>query len=359
MKPILYSANETDFSHCGLGVLNDCISCEVYEELNGQFELTIRYPVNGVLFEELSTDKIIVAKPSKTRENQAFRIYSVKKTSNNSATIKAEHVSYRLKDIIVKPIAASTLGRAFEHLKNNAYSGEHPFVFESEIDTSEIEPFSVGSPTSIKKLLADEDYSVRTVWGGELEYDNYTVWLRNKRGVDNGFRIAYAKNMTGITCQETMQDVYTACVAYYQGVDENNNEIVVVSDMQFSENPLSYNREMAYDASAEYDYTPSVENLNITAQEFLAKADKEPYLIVSVDFVNLGDSEEYKAFKKLETVEIGDTVKIYHPLYNIDISARVVSTTFDALMERYTSVDVGRRKVNISDTLSGVLAKLY
>lgn len=358
MKPILYEANETDFTHCGLGVLNDCISCEVHEELGGEFELTIKYPVNGVLFEELSVDKIIVAKPSQTRENQAFRIYSIKKSSRKAVTVKAEHISYRLKDIIVAPVVASTLEKAFQQLSSKAY-GEFPFSFDTDKDFSEINPFSVGHPTSAKKLLADSEYSISTVWAGELEYDNYTVILKQRRGSDNGFRIAYAKNMTGISCEETLDGVMTSCIAFYKGIDNEGNDFTVVGEMQRATHSMSYEREVSYDASGDYEYVPSVANLNATAQEQLENADKEPYLIVTVDFVNLGDSEEYKQFRALETVDIGDTVTIYHPLYNIDISARVVSTTYNVLMERYSSVDVGRRKVNISDTVSGILAKLY
>jgi len=47
MIPVLYSANTTDFSTFGLGVLTDTIFCEVTEERNGVFECLLKYPVSG------------------------------------------------------------------------------------------------------------------------------------------------------------------------------------------------------------------------------------------------------------------------------------------------------------------------
>lgn len=358
MKPVLYKANETDFTHCGLGVLNDCITCDVYEELDGEFELTITYPVNGVLFEELAVDKIVVAKPSQRRGNQAFRIYDIKKSSRKAVTVKAEHVSYQLNHIVLKPLYASNLGNALERLNSFSVS-ENPFSFDTDMDKSKVKAFSIGHPVSARLAMIDEDNSIKSAWGGEWEYDNYTATFKQRRGEDNGFRIAYAKNMTGITCEESVEGVVTGCIAYYQGTDEEGDPVTVVGQMQRVEHPFGYSHDIAYDASYEFDVAPAEYLLDISAQEQLDKADKEPYLIVKVDFVNLGDSEEYKQFRDLETVDIGDTVGIYHPLYKIDISARVIATKYNVLLERYSSVDVGRRKVNISDTLSGILAKLY
>lgn len=47
MIPVLFKANAVDFSTYGIGVLADCISCEVTEERNGAYELVLQYPVTG------------------------------------------------------------------------------------------------------------------------------------------------------------------------------------------------------------------------------------------------------------------------------------------------------------------------
>lgn len=45
----LHESNSTDFlTNNGLGILKDCISAEVIEEINGEFSITIEYPVERI-----------------------------------------------------------------------------------------------------------------------------------------------------------------------------------------------------------------------------------------------------------------------------------------------------------------------
>lgn len=59
MKPRLYPENETNFESNGLGPLSDALACTVEENRNGAFELSMEYPVTGVLFDELKHGSII------------------------------------------------------------------------------------------------------------------------------------------------------------------------------------------------------------------------------------------------------------------------------------------------------------
>ena len=77
MIPVLYSANTTDFSTFGLGVLTDTIFCEVTEERNGVFECLLKYPVSGQHYGLITKECIIKAKPNDTAADQAFRIYRI------------------------------------------------------------------------------------------------------------------------------------------------------------------------------------------------------------------------------------------------------------------------------------------
>ena len=87
--PILYSATETEFDHNGFGILADCVSCEVSEEANGAFELSMRYPMDGIHFEDIVDRSIIKAKADRFREPQLFRVYSVGKPMSGIVTILA------------------------------------------------------------------------------------------------------------------------------------------------------------------------------------------------------------------------------------------------------------------------------
>ena len=61
---ILYVYTETAFTNYGLGCLNDATSCVVKETLNGEYELEMEYPVNGIHYADIQLRRIIFAKPN-------------------------------------------------------------------------------------------------------------------------------------------------------------------------------------------------------------------------------------------------------------------------------------------------------
>ena len=65
---ILYKANETDFSHLGLGVLNESISILITEERNGIFELEMKYPTTANRFKDL-LDRLIKADANRVKRS--------------------------------------------------------------------------------------------------------------------------------------------------------------------------------------------------------------------------------------------------------------------------------------------------
>ena len=64
MIPILHEPTDYNFDTFGIGLLKDTISCEVTEERNGIFELTLKYPVKGNLYGYLKKECLIVVKPN-------------------------------------------------------------------------------------------------------------------------------------------------------------------------------------------------------------------------------------------------------------------------------------------------------
>ena len=105
MIPILFNPTDTNFDTFGIGVLKDTISCEVTEERNGKFELTLKYPVTGSLYGYIKKECIIVAKPNDKASKQAFRIYEMTIPLNGVVVINAQHISYDLVNIAVTPFA--------------------------------------------------------------------------------------------------------------------------------------------------------------------------------------------------------------------------------------------------------------
>ena len=96
MIPRIYDNSFTTYESNGLGLLVDAISCQVEEESNGDFELTLVYPSDGSFFYALKQDNLIKADASDTLKGQLFRIDTISKPLNGQVTVYAKHISFDL-----------------------------------------------------------------------------------------------------------------------------------------------------------------------------------------------------------------------------------------------------------------------
>lgn len=348
MKPILYAPKDTNFENNGIGVLVDAISCEVTEERNGSFELVMRYPVTGQWYSEIKTDCKIKAKPNNKAEPQLFVVYAISKPLNGIVTINAEHISYQLSSVIVLPFTASSSMAALDGIKYHS-ANENPFVFEDHWKGNG--DFAVKTPSSARSLLGGVEGSIIDTYGGEYEFDNYAVRLWANRGRDNGVVIAYAKNLTGVKCDERIDGVVTGCLGYYKS-EQDGVDVLVYGDLQTTETELSYSRDVTVDFTFDFETPPTKEQLNNKAKQYIKDHKNAVYFSVSVEFVNLGDTEEYKQYKELEEVNLCDIVTIYHPYYGISVKSKVVKTVYDCLKERYKKIEIGEARGSLAKTIA-------
>lgn len=135
MKPILFPPRANDFTTNGLGRLNDAITCKVTEELNGEYELEMTYPMTGRLFSSLRYSYIIVAKPFHGGAIQAFRIYKISKPMFGTITVYARHISYQLNYIPCVPFSGQTCNQVMSNIVESAVE-PCPFEFRTDITGS-------------------------------------------------------------------------------------------------------------------------------------------------------------------------------------------------------------------------------
>lgn len=96
MIPRIYDNSFTTYESNGLGLLVDAISCQVEEESNGDFELTLVYPSDGSFFYALKQDNLVKADASDNLKGQLFRIDTISKPLNGQVTVYAKHISFDL-----------------------------------------------------------------------------------------------------------------------------------------------------------------------------------------------------------------------------------------------------------------------
>ena len=349
--PILYSATETDFSSNGLGILGDCFSCEVTEEANGIFELAMQYPVGGIHYEDIADRSIIKAKADQFHDPQLFRVYSISKPMSGIVTVSAEHISYDLSGIPVAPFTAGSVSLALADLKNNAVI-DCPFDFWTDKDTSGT--FSVSVPSSIRSRLGGVAGSILDVYGGEYEFDNYTVKLHNNRGMNRGVSIRYGKNLTDIKQEQNCASVATGIYPYWAG-DVDGNTVLVELPEKIVNAPGTYNfvKIRTVDFTESFESQPTEEELRSKAESYVKSNNIGiPNVSLTVSFAQLEQTDEYKHLKLLEQVLLFDTVNVEFPALGVSATAKAIKIIYDSLSERVKSITLGSAKANIADTIA-------
>lgn len=346
MAPILFSDAATNYSTQGIGSLADALSCYVTEELNGQYELEMTYPVTGRRFKDIKNRCLIYCKPDPYRAGQPFRIYRITKPLNGVVTIYAQHISYDLAGIPVRGFTAQSLSGALAGLVSNAII-PNPFTFWTDISSST--QFGFSAPTKCRSLLGGSEGNILDTYGGEYEWDVMTVRLRSHRGQNNGVRIAYGKNLTDISQDENISNLVTGIVGYWTNSDGEVVEGPVVN----AQGAYNFSRVEPVDFSSDFEEQPTPEQLEEISQQYITKNGiGVPDVSINVSWVQLEQYSGYEGLSLLERVSLGDTVTVEFSALGVDATARVVKTKYDALRNRYESADIGSIQANIADTIA-------
>ena len=351
MKPILYDPNESDFSHNGLGILNDCSSCYVTEEANGIFELEMEYAMDGIHFNEIQDRCIIKAKPNQYADPQLFRVYEIQKNGMGGiATVYAQHISYDLSGIPVSPFTAHGADGALSGLKSHSII-DNPFEFSTDKDVAA--EFNVNIPASLRSRLAGNVGSVLDVFGGEFEFDNYKVILHKNRGRNRGLSIRYGKNLTDIEQERNCADVFTGVYPFWADTEYKNlvelPEKYIQADGQYN-----FQRIMVLDLSAEYVEGPPTEEQvrNRTLSYIKRNNIGVPKVSLTVEYAQIANAEEYKHLRLHEQVGLFDEVNVEFPAFGVSATAKAVKIVYNVLTDKVESVTLGSVRANIADTIS-------
>lgn len=355
MIPVLYKANATDFTTYGIGVLKDCTSCEVTEERNGAFECVLKYPITGAMYKEITLERLVKAKPNDTANDQVFRIYRVTTPINGQVTVYAQHISYDLSNIAALQWEAESISPqlAMERVFQNTAT---PHNFTCQTEYSAAKAFSVKKPQSVRACLGGVAGSFLDLWGGEYEWDNFKVIHHQGRGQHTGVVIEYGKNLTDLEHDSENTDVYTDLLPYAIVTAEDGTETAVTLSevlLPIADSTLVQRKTLIRDFTEYFDEDEPVteDALRAYANKYLKSNPMgTPTPTLTVAFEPLWKQPEYAAV--LERVSLCDTVTIRHSLLGITSKAKVITTKYDTLAEKYISIELGSSKANLLNNVS-------
>lgn len=373
MRPILYEQNERVFDTNGMGILYDAISAEVTEVRNAEFELELKYPVGGEWAQALTQNRYILVKPNDYDEPHAFRIYEIEKEADsNQITVKGVTKTDELSGNVIKPISikSATPSGAWEQLKRVAVDPiEYNFI--SDIQTSKDTNMDI---RNVLNAIAGEEGSFIDTWGGEIKRTNNTIYLYSKRGKDHVTTIRPRKNLKNVKVKSSMAGKFTRILPYVTFTPEGENEAeqVIYGDIIKSPHYDDYfvKRIVPLDLSSEFNDSsthkegeetkkkaPTPAQVTAKAQSYFTSKNKDadkPDLSVEVEMIPLQDSTEWdrRIIQVLEKIQLCDTVDVYVPKIDCDVTVKVRKIVYDVLRERIIKIEAsssGTGRASLAD----------
>ena len=389
MIPILYDSNEINFTSNGLGRLRDCISCIVTEERNGIYECDFEYPIGGVNYDLIKLGRIIgvshddgrVSRPVRYRgplsdeqddiltdeddialtgtgtkyiseyDIQPFDIVSYSRPIDGVVTFHAVHISYRQSKMVSYASGIYSLADAFQTLDDVCYPSGNQFVYSTDKTSTGYCAAFDGTPRTIRSLLGGTEGSILDTYGGEFEWDKWTVKLHSARGEQKNFSIRYGVNMTQFQDDTDYSETFTSCVPFWK--DSSTGAIVRGGQVGSGHSTIGVGSKcMPLDLTDKFESRPTVAQLEAMATSVLNES--KPYLpkqTISVDFFRLQDEAGSNRFDSLLECKLCDSVNVVFPHYDMSAYYKIVKTTWNVLLDRYDGMELG----NLSTTLAEAL----
>ena len=356
----VYRSNEINFKRNGVQVLDKLISNPVVsEEINGIYQLEFSIPIKDSDYIEM--ENIVVA-PTPTNDDQAFRISHIRK-SNGMYHVTCYHIFYDLNHNLIEDINIVNLGAsaALEKIDKGCVN-THPFKIYTDI-SNKVASSRIVRYNPVRAMLGSDDNSFINRWGGEIERNNFNITFRKRLGIDSSVQIRYKKNLIGYEADIDYTQITTKIMPKAaDGVllperyitspkvsQYHNTKIKVIeySDIKIRDVGSSDTEGM----TKEEAYT---EMRRRAWAEFSDNHIDEPRANYKVSFIDLEKTKEYKHIKKLENINIGDTLKVIHTEEKVSITARMISYKYDPVSMKYIEVELG----NIAETFSSITSEL-
>ena len=348
MIPILYDKTETAFVSNGLARLRDCISCIVSEERNSIYECDFEYPVNGANYDLIQVGRIVGVTHDESGDIQPFDIVSFTKPIDGVVTFHCTHISYRQSYITIKGSNINSLSDAFTQITTYAKPAT-PFTYWSDkTSTGYVGAFD-GIPKTVRQILGGVEGSLLDAYGGEYEWDKWTVKLWSARGQFRDFSIRYGVNMLDYNEEYDTSNCYSSVRPYW-----TDGTTAVIGDKQDSGSlpPSGRDQCVPLDVSEKFENKPTKAQVESAAVSYMnSNRPTIPTQNIEVSFVRLQDMGEYADYQNLLQCKLCDTINVIFPDFNSSGQFKIVQTEWNVLTGKYESMQLGDLAITLSEAM--------
>lgn len=329
-------------------------TCEVELTVEGVAELTLEHPIDDLgRWEYLVTDNVIAA-PTPYSKKQLFRIYDYTKTETE-VTAYARHIFYDSAGEMLVDVRPTD--KTGQEALDIILSGTK-YKAKTNIKTRSTAYYI--RKNIMEAIGGDDENSFINRWGGERMYDNFTVIINDRLGGDYGACAEFGRNMTGIEADISIDDVVTRIIP------ESYNGYTLEGEEPWVDSPLIGNYANPRTAVIKFEDVKLLEDcqegeegfstLELLREELKRRCKKEyengldkPKVNYKVDLVEIADTDDYKDYKKLTTIGIGDDALTRDRKLKINVTARCIRLVYDCIEEENTEVELGNYTQNYFD----------
>lgn len=329
-------------------------TCEVELTVEGVAELTLEHPIDDLgRWEYLVTDNVIAA-PTPYSKKQLFRIYDYTKTETE-VTAYAKHVFYDSAGEMLVDVRPTD--KTGQEALDIILSGTK-YKAKTNIKTRSTAYYI--RKNIMEAIGGDDENSFINRWGGERMYDNFTVIINDRLGGDYGACAEFGRNMTGIEADISIDDVVTRIIPV------SYNGHTLEGEEPWIDSPLIGSYANPRTAVIKFEDVKLLEDcqegeegfstLELLREELKRRCTKEyengldkPKVNYKVDLVEVANTEDYKDYKKLTTVGIGDDVLTKDRKLKINVTARCIRLVYDCIEEENAEVELGNFIENYFD----------
>lgn len=329
-------------------------TCEVELTVEGIAELTLEHPIDDLgRWEYLVNDNVIAA-PTPYSKKQLFRIYDYTKTETE-VTAYARHIFYDSAGEMLVDVRPTD--KTGQEALDIILSGTK-YKAKTNIKTRSTAYYI--RKNIMEAIGGDNENSFINRWGGERMYDNFTVIINDRLGGDYGACAEFGQNMTGIEADISIDDVVTRIIPVsYNGHTLEGEEPWIDSPIIGSyANPrvavIKFEDVKLLEDCQEGE--EGFSTLELLREELKRRCTKEyengldkPKVNYKVDLVEVANTEDYKDYKKLTTIGIGDDVLTKDRKLKINVTARCIRLVYDCIEEENAEVELGNFIENYFD----------
>lgn len=372
MNPVLYRADERSFRTFGLGEISDAYKVTVTRERNGNYDLYIKYPVNGRFASIFKEEMKIKSDAGRRTKWQTFEINRIVKNSSEHIEIYARHISMRTSDIALKPIvkASNITAEAALRLWKDNLVGDDVFDVSSDIQTTGNISWEVDKVGNARKALGGVSGSILDIFGGEYEFDNNLIILHQQMGRKAPTVLEYGRNLLSVEEERLLNGNYTSIYPFARytpsndGSSEESKEVLVTLPEHIIDSPYlklyAQRRISLVDFSGKFDdkHPPTAEKLRSLAQSYIKSNNiGAPKISTEVSYVDLSQTLDYQDFGVMEEVELCDIIPLYYPQFDITTTTeKVVKVVYDVYTDSNEEITLGTIGQSLSSSMTAGIA---